>query len=438
MSGWSGKTVDSVSSFTTTHDGHGQPCPAPRFKPTFLVGSSNPVAGKHSPLTVSIARTDDDQEIGAIDAIQLPDGLLATLAGVPRCSGANARAGTCPAGSRLGSVTATAGSGPNPFAVTGTVYLGGKYQHAPFSVIFEVPVIAGPFDLGQITIRSALQIDRHNATAKVISDPLPTILEGIPLQVRLVNVVIDRKGFMLNPTSCAPKQITGSLRSTAGTVAHVHAPYHVLGCSGLGFKPGFSIRVGSKGHTAKGSSTPLKTVLTMPKGGANLKSVGVSLPLSLNALLPVVNNACTQTQFDAGHCEDARAGSATAITPLLDHALRGGVYFVKDPDKPNGALPNLIIALRGQVPFDLVGTIKIPHGTTLATNFTTVPDVPVKKFVLNLVTGSHGPLGVAQNLCSPAARRKTATIQFTGQNGKTITRHQHLHVNGCNHKKTRH
>jgi hypothetical protein len=431
LTGWSGKTVDSVSSFTTSHDGHGAPCPPARFTPGFSAGTTNPVAGKHSPMSVTISRTDDDEEIGAVDGVQLPNGLLATIAGVPQCSATAASTGTCPVGSRIGSVTAAAGAGTDPFAVTGTVYLGGPYKGAPFSVIFEVPVIAGPFDLGQITIRGALQIDRHDATARIVTDPLPTILQGIPLQVRVVHVAIDRKGFILNPTSCARKQITGTLRSTTGTIAHVSDRFQVLGCPGLALHPRFSIRVGGKGHTAKGATTPLKTVLTMPKGGTNLKTVGVSLPLSLNARLDVVNNACTRAQFETGHCEDARTGTATATTPLLDKPLRGGVYFVKDPTKPTGALPNLIIALRGQVPFDLIGTIKIPHGTTLATHFTTVPDVPVKKFVLNLTAGQHGSLGVAQNLCSPSARSKTATITFTGQNNKTLVQHQHLHVTGC-------
>jgi hypothetical protein len=55
----------------------------------------------------------------------------------------------------------------------------------------------------------------------------------------------------------------------------------------------------------------------------------------------------------------------------------------------------------------------------------------VKKFVLNLTAGQHGSLGVAQNLCSPSARSKTATITFTGQNNKTLVQHQHLHVTGC-------
>jgi hypothetical protein len=431
LTSWSGKTVVSDSSFTTSHDGKGAPCPGPRFQPSLLAETLTPVAGRYTPLSVTISRSDDDEEIAGVDSIQMPDGLLGKIKGVTLCAGAQARAGSCGAASRIGSVTAAAGNGPEPFPVSGSVYLGSRYKGAPFSLVFEVPVVAGPFDLGQITVRSALFVDRHNATLRVVTDPLPTILDGIPLQVRLVNVTVDRKQFILNPTSCAVKQVSGAIRSVAGSVAQVGNRFQVGECASLGFHPRMSIRVGGSGHTKKGSSTPLKTVLTMPGGGANLKSVGVRLPLSLNALLPVVNNACTQAEFEAGHCEQARAGKATAITPLLAHGLRGGVYFVKDPDKPAGSLPNLVVALRGQVDFDLIGRIKIPGGEALATRFTTVPDVPVKKFVLSLVSGSRGPLGVAENLCSPGARSKTASIVYRGQNGVVLRERQRLHVAGC-------
>jgi hypothetical protein len=174
----------------------------------------------------------------------------------------------------------------------------------------------------------------------------------------------------------------------------------------------------------------LTTTLTMAHG-ANLKAVSVSLPLALSARLDVVDNACTQAQFEAGHCQQARAGSATAITPLLPHALRGGVYFVKDPDKPAGSLPNLVVALRGQVAVDLVSRISIPGGTRLATRFGAIPDVPVSRFTLRFVAGAKGPLGVAEGLCSAKARRERVTIGFRAQNGRQLRVREPLRVAGC-------
>jgi hypothetical protein len=429
MVGWSGKTVTSDSSFTTSHDGHGAPCPGPQFAPSFSAGTTNPIAGRHSPLTVTVARSDDDQEIASIDSIGMPDGLLAKIASVPLCANAQSRAGTCGAASQIGTVTTAAGPGPDPFAVSGRVYLAGRYKTAPFSLSVVVPVVAGPFDLGTVVIRSAVFVDRHNATLRVATDPLPTILQGIPLQVRLVNVTIDRPGFVLNPTSCATKQITSTIRSTGGLVSHPSERFQAAECQSLGFAPKMVLSVGGRGHTAHGASTPLTTTLTMPKGQANLKSVSVALPETLNARLDIVNRACTQAQFDAGHCEQARAGTAVAVTPLLSHALRGGVYFVKTAKK--GALPNLVVALRGQVDFDLVGKITIPGGTKLATRFGTIPDVPVSKFVLRLVSGRNGPVGDAANLCAKRSRQATAGVTFIGQNGKVVSVRQALRIGGC-------
>jgi hypothetical protein len=357
--------------------------------------------------------------------------LTGRIADVPLCPEARAALGTCDASSQIGTVRTVSGPGSSPFSIPGHVYLTGPYKGAPFGLSIIVRAIAGPFDLGTVVVRSGILVDRHTAQIRVVSDPLPTILQGVPLQVRQVEVSIDHKGFILNPTGCQPKRVSGVLTSTEGAVAHVSSRFQVTNCGALSLRPRMRLTVGGKGHTRQGVSTPLTTVLTMPRGGANLKRVGVSLPLALNARLGVVNNACTQAQFDAGDCERARAGSATAITPLLKDPLRGGVYFVKDPDKPAGSLPNLVVSLRGQVDFDLVGKIRIPGGQRLATSFNAVPDVPVSKFTLRLQAGPQGPLGVAENLCSRHAQRERATVVFRGQNATRRTTHQALRAAGC-------
>jgi hypothetical protein len=183
---------------------------------------------------------------------------------------------------------------------------------------------------------------------------------------------------------------------------------------------------------------PFTATLTQAPGQANLASVGVSLPTTINALLTVVNNACTRAAFDAGHCSSkARTGSAVAVTPLLSKPLRGSVYFVKDPTKPPGSLPNLIVALRGQVDFDLIGKLTIPGGVRLATAFNTIPDVPIKSFTLRLVSGRNGVVGAAENLCSAKSRRAKASVGFRGQNGAVINASQALVVHGCPAKRKR-
>ncbi len=431
LESWSGKTLPSDSSFTTSHDGKGKPCPAAQFSPDFSAGTVNPVAGASSPFTMTLSRDDDDDEFAAIRNVDMPNGLLAHIADIETlCPAAQVKAGTCAESSRIGTVTTAAGPGPNPFELQGRVYLGGALDNAPFSLSIVVPAKAGPFDLGTVVVTSKIFVDRHTADLNIVTEPLPTILEGIPLQVRLVNVAIDRPGFMLNPTSCAEKRIGAEVAATSGRVANVTTRFQVGNCDALDLDPKLTLQVGAKGRTTVGASTPLRAVLRMPKGGSNLKAVKVTLPLVLNARLPVIQEACTQAEFDAGNCEKARAGSAIVKTPLLKEPLRGGAYFVKDPTKPKGSLPNLIVALRGQVDFDLTGKVAIPGSSRLSTTFS-APDVPLSKFTLSLVAGKHGPLGVANNLCTRQARRAVAQVAFRGQNGDLVRERNRLVIAGC-------
>ena len=437
---WSSPTTPVAtvrSSFDISFDGNGAQCPAKRrFAPGFVAGTADPVGGRSTSFTLSVSRDDEDQELQGI-SVSMPRGVTGRIANVPLCPRVEAAFGTCGQDSQVGSVETGAGAGANPLFLPGKVYITGPYKGAPFGLSIVVPAIAGPFDLGTVVVRSTIFVDRHTAQLRVVSDPLPTILDGVPLQVRAVNVTIDRSKFIINPTNCDEMRVAGTITSTQGAVAHVGNRFQVGECDRLPFHPKMTLKVGGKGHTSHGSSTPFTTTLEMTPGQANLKAVGVTLPLTLNALLNVVNNACTQDAFDAGHCEEARAGSAVAVTPLLKHALRGGVYFVKDPTKPTGSLPNLVVALRGQVDFDLVGQIKIPGGTRLATHFNTIPDVPVKKFTLKLVSGPKGPLGVAEDLCTPKAQRQTAAVSFRAQNGDLIQTRKRLDVAGCHSRARR-
>ena len=442
MTSWSGKTVTSNSTFTTSHDGKGAPCPRSKFDPKLVAGTMTsrgdvPNGGSYSSFSLTLSRDDEDEELAAIQRVHMPNGLLAKLAGVPLCSPTDVTAGTCGERSRIGSVTAAAGVGPNPFAVKGSVYIGGPYKGAPFSLLIAVPVVAGPFDLGTVAVRSALFVNRKTADLDISTDPLPTILQGIPLQVRVVNVTIDRRDFILNPTSCNAKRISATVRSTLGTLAGPSSRFQVADCRSLPLRPRLRLLVGARNHTRRGVSTPFTTILTQTPHQANLKSVSVLLPLSLNARLNVVNNACTMEQFDSGRCAKARAGTAVAVTPLLSHALRGGVYLVKDPNRPPGSLPNLIVALRGQVDFDLVGRVKIPATNQLGTRFGTIPDVPITRFKLRLVAGKNGPLGAAADLCTPSARRAVAHVAFRGQNGALFESDQRLEVHGCGDRSRR-
>jgi len=430
LTGWNGRTVSSDSSFTVSENANGKPCP-PTFAPGFSARTQSFLAGVSSPFLMRFTREDEDQELSGL-TVHMAPGLTARIAKVDLCTDAQARANACPAGSLIGNVTVGAGAGTNPFFIqSGKAYMTGPYKGAPYGASIVVPAVAGPFDLGLVTVRAAVFVDKHDATVRIVSDPLPTILQGIPLDVRDVRVRIDKPDFWLNPTNCSTMNISATLRSTQGATAAVSNRYQVADCGSLGFRPRMVMRVGGRGHTRAGRTSPFTTTLTMPQHHqANLRFVRVTLPKTINARLNTIQDACTRAEFesDIAKCAHATAGSAVASTPLLRDPLRGKVYFVK-----NGhAIPDLFVALRGQVDFDLIGRISIVNNTLLRTTFATAPDVPIRSFTLRLLGGPRtASIGAKTNLCSKASRRQKAQVDYIGQNGKVRQVDQALRVGGC-------
>jgi hypothetical protein len=414
LTGWNGKTVSLEPSFAVN-----QGCDAPGFKPGFEAGVANPTAGGYSPFALRVTRDTGMPNISRIEAT-LPEGELAKLAGVPVCSDAQAAAVGCPASSRIGSVVAGVGEGasplylPQPGKAPTAVYLAGPYKGAPYSVLAAVPAQSGPFDLGTVTVRSALRVDPETTQASVLSDPLPQIFGGIPVSYRDVRVVVDRPDFTLNPTSCEPKSVTATIGSSSGGSANVSDRFQVSDCAALAFKPKLALVL--KGGTARGRHPALRATLTMPKGGANIARASVALPHSEFLAQNHIRTICTRVQFAAGAGNGAGCpkgsvyGKATAKSPLLDRPLSGPVYL-RSSSNP---LPDLVVALHGQIDVNLVGRIDSKDGG-IRTTFANVPDAPVTKFVLSMQGGKKGLLENSTDICAATNR---ATAKFDGQNGK--------------------
>jgi hypothetical protein len=420
---WSGAPVQVESPFTID-----QNCQAASgFTPSLEAGVTSPIGGKSSSFVLDLNRPDGQQNISSL-TVTLPKGQLAKLAGVPLCGDAQAATGNCPAGSQVGTTTVAAGSGPDPIYVPQpgkaptAVYLAGPYKGAPYSIVVKVPAQAGPFDLGTVTVRNALQVDPDTTQVTAISDPLPQILGGIPIAYRKVNVTIDRPDFVQNPTNCEPTSVTSTIVSAQGTVAHPADPYQVANCAALGFTPKLSLQL--KGGTTRAKNPALKAVLTAPAGEANIGKAQVILPKGMLVDNRHVNNPCTRVQFNAGAGNGAECpansilGTATAYTPLLDQPLTGPVYF-----RSNGGerrLPDLVASLGGSLHVNLVGFIdSVKSGkdsSRVRTRFQSVPDAPVSKFVLDLMGGKKGLLQNSTNLCKS---KPVATVKMEGQNGKS-------------------
>jgi archaellum component FlaG (FlaF/FlaG flagellin family) len=427
LTGWSGKTVTQTSSFTLTEDSQHQPCPSV-FNPGFSAGTSNPVAGSYSPFSLQLTRTDGDGEFSSLSSLSLPKGLLANVASVAtRCTIEQADAHACPADSHVGEVTTGAGAGSNPFYVNGDVYLTGPYKGNPFGVAVVVHAQAGPFDLGYVVVKGAIQI-HDDGSVTVATDPFPRILQGIPLQIRDVRVNLDRPGFMFNPTSCNPASINGTVLSTDSQQVGVSSRFQVGECANLAFKPSFT--VSTVGKTSKANGASLHVHLATHEGpgstGAaresNIAKVDVQLPVVLPARLPTLQKACTAAQFGAdpaGCPVGSFVGTVIAHTPILASPLSGPAILVSHGGE---AFPDLVLVLQGEgVRINLTGHTQIKKGITY-NHFETVPDAPVSSFDLTLPAGPHGVLTTdvpGRNLC---ANTKTVTVT------KRVIRRIHGHT----------
>jgi hypothetical protein len=403
-------------------------CDIGGFSPELTAGSTDPAAGVHSPFAFTLTRQDGEQNLADL-GVTLPRGLAATFVGIPRCEGSAAETGQCPSDSRLGKVTVADGAGPNPLWVPQpgkrptALYLGGPYKGAPLSVVAVVPAQAGPFDLGDQVVRNAIYVDPETAQATVRSDPLPQIVQGIPVTYRTIQAVLDRPGFTLNPTSCARKESEARLVSVAGAVATPASPFAVANCAKLPFKPSISFQL--FGGSRRGAHPKLKAVVRMPRGGANIAGTSVALPHSEFLDQGHIRTVCTRVQFVADGCPaESVYGHAVASTPLFDEPLRGDAYLRSS----NHPLPDLVLALHGPpslpIEIDLVGRIDSVNGG-IRTTFESIPDAPVSQFVLGMQGGAKGLLQNSTNLCAGVHR---ATATFTGQNGTSRSSRPEMRV----------
>jgi hypothetical protein len=413
LTSWGGQTVERQSTFTVD-------CAAGlgSFSPAFDAGMTQPVAGGFSPFALKIDKPDRQSAINGV-RLEMPQGLLAAVKGN--------------LGQRVGTATVAAGPGSQPFWLDGSVVLEGPYGDAPYSLRVTVPAKAGPFDLGDVVVRQKIYVDPKDAHVTVVSDPLPTVVKGVPVRLQNINVVVDKPGFMLNPTDCSKQSIGGTLGAETGQTAQVSTAFQVGNCAALPFKPKLALRLTGKKQVTTGKHPGVKAQVNQTGvGEAGIQKTVVKLPKSI-ALDP--ENAQALCEFEDGtkpdlenHCpKGSIVGRARAATPLLERDLTGNVYFVKnvrkDPKTGNTirTLPMIVVALRGEIAINLTGESSTTKAGKLVNTFNNVPDAPITKFNLNIKGGKNGILAVTRtrrskiNLC---AGRQIAETDMDGQNGR--------------------
>ncbi len=449
-----GPPVTSTSAFQIVSGPDNSPCPqgAAPFHPGFSAGTLNNAAGSYSPFDMRITRADGEQDITRFSSI-LPPGVLGKIAGIPWCpeagiAQAQGRTGahggqeeldhpSCPAASRIGRTTAGAGVGSQLTYVGGSLYLAGPYHGDPLSVVSITPAVAGPFDAGTVVVRIALTLNPTTGEVEAdghASDPIPHILQGIPLNVRDLRVYADRPEFTLNATSCEAEQARATLfgggtvlAPTADVPVALQARYQAADCASLGFKPRLGLKL--KGGTRRGRFPALHAVYTPRGGDANLSRLALTFPRSEFIEQGHFRTICTRVQFAAGagfgsQCPKGSVyGHIRVWTPLLDEPLQGPVYLRSS----NHNLPDAVFALHGLVDIELATRIDSTHGRLRAI-VADSPDAPVSRAIVNMQGGQKGLFVNSTNLCVGKHR---ARVNAGGQNGRRDVTKAVMRAVGC-------
>jgi hypothetical protein len=445
-----GTTANPSSSFGLTKAPGGGPCPTTLagrpFGPAYNAGPAGNKAGAFSPFRVNLLRADGEQEVKRID-VKLPPGMVAKLAGVEYCpeasiDAAGAKTGaaelaspSCPGNSLVGTTTIDTGSGAVPLSTAGKVYLAGRYKGAPVSMVFVTPALAGPFDLGTVVVRAALQVDPETAEVKAVSDPIPDVFGGAKLDIRGIDVFVNRPNFTLNPTTCrAGLEIRSTIFGGGADPANPAAwqsvarnnGFRAKECRALGFKPKFHARIfGGKNQTQRAKNPKFRAIFDAREGDANLRRAAFILPRATILDQSHIRTICTRVQLASNTCpKDSIYGNARARSPLLDGVLKGPVYLTSSDHE----LPDLLVDLKGQVDIRLRGVIS-GKNARLKTVFNNTPDVAVDKFILTMKGGDRGLLINSRNLCE---RQTTGFLNLKAQNSRRLKKKNlRLNIPAC-------
>jgi hypothetical protein len=382
------------------------------FTPSLGIAATNTAAGADTAVTVTITRPDRQARL-LRSTVSLPPGLAGRLGAVPQCPLDQARRAACAESTRVGSAKVVVGNGEAPLTLPGRVYLTNGFGGGIAGLAIVVPAKVGPIDLGTVVTLAKLMIRPGDVGIDVQTEDLPQLVDGVPTPYRTIALTIDRRGFMLNPTSCGPLTARGTFaRAGGGKDASATAPYKVTGCDRQPYAPRFTATLGERGQTKAGSHVRLDTVITLAAGEANTAKAVVTLPRGLGADPQGLARACPEERLLAGGCPaSAKVGTVTAESALLPFPLSGDILIVQPK---SGVLPELSLEL--PLGIRLRATVGVASGR-LQTIFPTVPDVPLGRLRVTLLGGEQGVLVAGVDLCRVATPVFGTT--FTSHGGAT-------------------
>jgi uncharacterized repeat protein (TIGR01451 family) len=441
----SGPPAQPSGALEVTEGPGGRACQSPAgFSPAFLAGAEDSQAGAPSSFTAVFSRSDEEQTLASV-AVTAPPGLSASLRGIVRCPEPQASRGDCEAGSLVGDAVAAAGVGPRPYWLRdGRVYLTGPYDGAPFGLAIVLPVDVGPFALGDMVVRASVRVDPSTGQISILAGRLPQMIDttaldsGIPVDLRALNVTLDRPGLIGNPTNCGQLTAVGRATSAGGSSASALSPFHASGCASLSFAPKLSATTTHTASAVNGIAVTLNITYPHDSAGiqARLSRAGFQLPAQLAGRLSTIQQACLSTTFEtnpAGCPAASVIGRTTMHSQLLAAPLVGPVYFVS-----HGAtsLPEVVLVLQGEgVTVQLHGQTSIDNRTRrTSVTFTDLPDLPFETLRTVFPAGPNSEFGAslpASTHNSLCGQKLTMSSALKAQDGVELHPQTPIQVTGC-------
>ena len=310
-------------------------------------------------------------------------------------SGAAEQAPLLPAASRIGTGTAAAGPGSSPVHGHRQAYLAGPYKRRPAQLRRHHPGGRRPLRPRQRRRQGGAFVDRESAQVTVKTDPIPQILDGIPLRIRSSTSSIDSPDFTLNPTNCAPKSVAATLGRRERRRRHRRPAPSRRACDQLAFSPklGLGLKGAMKRRPTRAEGHHSRHAWASQPRPRRRSRCRTGAPRQLphqNDLhpSPVRRRSCPPESI---------YGIAPATTPLVDSALgpRLPTQLLQQPPRPGRRPAKARSTSPSPGRIDLDQGRRHPPRPSKA-----IPDTPVSSFVLELQGGSKGLLENSKNLCA--------------------------------------
>ena len=280
------------------------PSGALAFTPTGVTAApADTQAGANSDFTLHFALDEPSRDLKSF-VIHLPPGEVGAVTATPLCTQAQFAAKACPAGTQVGTTVTHATAFPTPIT--------GLAVDVPGKIYNLAPVGPEPARLGirltpalgdEILLQSIVTVRPADGGLDSSTDGLPRDSALGPIDINAIDITLlgmagnPAKGFVSNPTSCAPATTTIDATAYDGTQGSGTASFTPTGCDKLAFAPTLSAAIDPG---AKGGLPTLTTVVESPPGQANARTVQITLPAGLSAQATTLNHACPEAVFAQG------------------------------------------------------------------------------------------------------------------------------------------